>query len=141
MTPVLLVDDDADFRFLVRNALQDDPVDYSFYEVGSGEDALDFIRRLPPFEDRPRPALIYLDFELPGLSGLEVLQRLKSDDTTRDIPVVMLTALDGNAEKAAAARYGANSYFVKDADPASLIEAISRATEYWSKIHSRPRNS
>ncbi|RJP77062.1 MAG: response regulator [Candidatus Zixiibacteriota bacterium] len=138
MISILLVDDDEDCRLLVRDAIESANVKNDIYEVPTGEDALAFIRRLPPYQDMPRPGLVYLDIDMPGISGLEVLKTLKSEEETRDIPVVMMTALDDDKEKGEAANLGANSYCVKPTDPFQFIETVIKATDYWLTIHKSP---
>ncbi len=135
---ILLVDDDDDCRLLVRDAILSANVKNDVYEVPTGEDALAFVRREAPYEEVPRPGLIYLDIDMPGISGLEVLRQLKSDEETRDIPVVMMTALDDDKEKSEAANHGANSYCVKPTDPFQFIETVIKATDYWLTIHKSP---
>ncbi len=138
MITILLVDDDEDCRLLVRDAIQSANVRNEVYEVASGEDALAFVRQLPPYQEVPRPGLIYLDIDMPGINGLDVLKNLKGDAETRDIPIVMMTALDDDHEKMEAARYGANSYCVKPTDPFQFIETVIKATDYWLTIHKSP---
>lgn len=136
--PILLVDDDADFRLIIRDTIEGAHADGQIYEVASGEEALAFTHREPPFENAPRPGLIYLDIEMPGLNGVEVLRVLKTDERTKDIPVVMMTGIDDDGEKRKAALLGANSYCIKPADPNRLVETVYKATDYWLTIHKSP---
>jgi CheY-like chemotaxis protein len=138
MISILLVDDDEDCRLLVRDAIESANVKNDVFEVSNGEEALAFIRQLPPYEDAPRPGLVYLDIDMPQLNGLEVLRELKSDPDTKDIPVVMMTAIDDDKEKLEAAHHGANSYCVKPTDPIHFIETVIKATDYWLSIHKSP---
>jgi len=136
--PILLVDDDPDCRLIIRDTIENVGFAEQIFEVSSGEEALAFARREPPFENAPRAGLIYLDIEMPGLSGVEVLRILKSDEKTRDIPVVMMTAIDEEKEKRDSALYGANSYCVKPSNHNKLIETVIKATDYWLTIHQSP---
>jgi CheY-like chemotaxis protein len=138
MISILLVDDDEDCRLLVRDAIESANVKNDVFEVSNGEEALAFIRRLPPYDEAPRPGLVYLDIDMPHLNGLEVLRELKADADTKDIPVVMMTAIDDDKEKLEAARHGANSYCVKPTDPIHFIETVIKATDYWLSIHKSP---
>jgi CheY-like chemotaxis protein len=138
MISILLVDDDEDCRLLVRDAIESANVKNDVFEVSDGAQALAFIRRQLPYEEAPRPGLVYLDIDMPNLNGLEVLKELKSDADTKDIPVVMMTALDDDKEKLEAARLGANSYCVKPTDPFHFIETVIKATDYWLTIHKSP---
>ncbi len=135
---ILLVDDDDDCRLLVRDAIESANVKNEVFEVATGEEALAFVHRLPPFADKPRPGLIYLDIDMPGISGLDVLKQLKGEAETEDIPIVMMTAMDDDKEKVEAAHLGANSYCVKPTDPFQFIETVIKATDYWLTIHKSP---
>ena len=70
---ILLVDDDADCRFLIRDAIAECKVRNEVHEVSNGRAALDFLLRRAPYAQAPRPGLIFLDIEMPGLDGLETL--------------------------------------------------------------------
>jgi two-component system response regulator len=135
---ILLVDDDEDCRLMIRDAIEEAGVKNNIYEVSSGKEALDFIYRRGGYEDAPRPGLIYLDIDMPGISGQEVLRAIKSDERYKDIPVVMMTGLNDDREKLEAAKNGANSYTVKPSDPVEFMRTIIEATNYWIYIHQRP---
>jgi CheY-like chemotaxis protein len=128
---VLLVDDDPDCRHLFRDALGVGNIACALHEVASGPEALDFLRRQGTHADAPRPDLIYLDIEMPGASGYEVLGALKEDPRLRDIPVVMLTGLNSQADMNLAATRGADDFIVKPLDPAAFVDSVAKATSYW----------
>ncbi|MEW5806702.1 MAG: response regulator [Acidobacteriota bacterium] len=135
MIKILLVDDDEDCRLMFQDAVKDANIKNDIYEVGSGEEALDFVFKRGKYHDAPTPGLIYLDIDMPGMSGQEVLKRIKSDKMLHNIPIVMLTNLNDEKEKLAAAQNGANSYTVKSSDPLKFIATIIEATNYWLCIH------
>src|SRR5688500_13800355 len=97
---ILLVDDDPDCRLLVREAITECKILNSVHEVEDGKQALDFVFRRGKFADAPRPGLIYLDLEMPGLGGQEVLKEIKSSPQLKDIPVVMMTGVCDEAQMA-----------------------------------------
>ena len=132
---ILLVDDDEDCRLMFKDAIKDANIRNDIYEVNSGEEALDFIFKRGKYHDAPTPGLVYLDIDMPGISGQEVLKVLKSDERVHKIPVVMLTNLNDEKEKRTAAQNGANSYTVKSSDPLKFISTIIEATNYWLCIH------
>jgi CheY-like chemotaxis protein len=82
---ILVVEDDSSSRKLFTVALRQSG--YDIAQAATGRDALDQVRTI-------RPALIIMDLELPGIKGHEVMERLKADSSTRDIPVIVTTALD-----------------------------------------------
>ena len=90
---ILLVDDDVDCRMLIRDAICQSKVSNRVFEVSSGEEAMDFLHRRGQWSRAPRPGLIYLDIEMPGMDGQSVLKAIKADPDLRDIPVVMMTGV------------------------------------------------
>src|SRR5438067_9802617 len=90
---ILLVDDDPDCRMLIRDAISECKVSNDVHEVKNGLEAIAFLKRQREFASAPRPGLIYLDIEMPGMNGLDTLRRIKNDPELRDIPVVMMTGV------------------------------------------------
>jgi two-component system, response regulator len=85
------------------------------------------------------PRVILLDLNLPKVDGLEVLKRLKADERTRSLPVVVLTSSREEPDIAAAYRLGANSYIVKPVDFESFARAVSEVGLYWVLLNEQPR--
>jgi len=137
---ILLVDDDADCRLLIRDAIAECKVSNEVHEVNSGEEALEFLARRGKFANAPRPGLVYLDIEMPGINGLETLRRIKEQPVLQDIPVVMMTGVCGEAEMKRAAEYGANSYTLKPANAEQFLRTVVASTNYWLEIHQYPRH-
>jgi CheY-like chemotaxis protein len=135
---ILLVDDDADCRMLVRDAIAQCKVSNAVFEAANGREALDFLKRRGPFGDAPRPGLIYLDIEMPGLDGQATLKQIKSDPDLRDIPVVMMTGVSDERQMKQAADSGANSYTVKPASAEQFLRTVLQSTAYWLTIHQHP---
>jgi len=135
---ILLVDDDEDCRMLVRDAIQECKVANAIHEARNGREALDFLYRRTPHAGAPRPGLIYLDIEMPGMDGQSVLRAIKSDPELRDIPVVMMTGVSDEEQMAEAARNGANSYTLKPASAEQFIRTVLASTNYWLTIHQYP---
>ena len=135
---ILLVDDDPDCRMLIRDAIAECKVGNVVYEVGSGEEALQFLRRAGKHDAAPTPGLIYLDIEMPGINGLETLRQIRSDERLHEIPVVMMTGLCGEEQMRKAAEYGANSYTLKPANAEQFLQTVLASTNYWLRIHQYP---
>lgn len=138
--PILLVDDDADCRMLIRDAIADCRVGNQVYEVSSGEEALEFLGRSGRHARAPRPGLIYLDIEMPGIDGLETLRRIKAHRDLQDIPVVMMTGVCAEEQMKRAAEYGANSYTLKPANAEQFLRTVLQSTNYWLTIHQYPQH-
>jgi len=137
---ILLVDDDEDCRMLIRDAISECKVSNSVFEVANGQEALDFLRRRGEWAHAPRPGLIYMDIEMPGMNGLEALRAIKSDASLRDIPVVMMTGVSEEAQMRAAADAGANSYTIKPANAEQFLRTVLTSTNYWLTIHQTPKH-
>jgi CheY-like chemotaxis protein len=137
---ILLVDDDADCRLLLRDAISECKVSNRVIEVSSGEEALKVLAREGQYKDAPRPGLVFLDIEMPGIDGLETLRRIRQQKQLQDIPVVMMTGVSGEDEMKLAARYGANSYTLKPAIAEQFLKTVFESTNYWLTIHQYPQH-
>ena len=138
---ILLVEDNpADVELTLR-ALTSHHLANQLFVCRDGAEAIDFF-----FGDAPNalrdigviPRVILLDLNLPKVDGLEVLRRLKGDDRTRAIPVVVLTSSAEQPDIAAAYRLGANSYIVKPVDFEAFSRAVSDLGLYWLLVNRPP---
>jgi len=111
---ILLVEDNADDVELTRRALARAKVRNQIWTVNDGADALAFLRGQPPHHDAPRPDLVLLDLNLPGLDGRDVLLRIREDPQLRGLAVVVLTASDEEREHLAA--LAADAFLTKPVD-------------------------
>jgi CheY-like chemotaxis protein len=136
---ILLVDDDPDCRLLVRDAIFASRVRNEIFEASNAEEALRFLNHKAPFADAPRPGLIYLDVEMPGMDGIELLKKIKTDPNLRDISVVMMTGVSDERQMRAAAEAGANSYTIKPANAEQFLRTVADCTNYWLTIHQYPQ--
>jgi CheY-like chemotaxis protein len=136
---ILLVDDDEDCRQLIRDAIEQGKLDNPVYEVASGEEALAFLNRQGKFVDAPRPGLVYLDIEMPGMDGQATLKAIRRDPRFADIAVVMMTGVTDDAQKVKAMANGANSYTNKPTDALTFMHTVIQSTDYWLRIHQFPR--
>lgn len=136
---ILLVDDDPDCRMLIRDAIEQGKLDNPVCEVASGEEALRFLKREGEYRDAPRPGLVYLDIEMPGMNGQETLQAIRKDPRFSDICIVMMTGVTDDEQKRLAMSSGANSYTNKPTDALTFIATVIQSTNYWLRIHQFPR--
>jgi CheY-like chemotaxis protein len=135
---ILLVDDDIDCRMLIRDAISQSKVHNRVFEVANGKEAMEFLHRHGAWKNAPRPGLIYLDIEMPGMDGQAVLRAIKADPNLRDIPVVMMTGVSDETQMRQAAEAGANSYTIKPASAQQFLTTVLSSTNYWLTIHQYP---
>jgi CheY-like chemotaxis protein len=138
---ILLVDDDPDCRLLIRDAIEQGKLDNPVHEVSSGEEALAFLNRQGAYANAPRPGLIYLDIEMPGMDGQETLKAIRRDPRFADIAVVMMTGVTDDQQKREAMASGANSYTNKPTDALTFIHTVVQSTNYWLRIHQFPSSA
>jgi CheY-like chemotaxis protein len=137
---ILLAEDaDTDAEMIMR-ALRKMNAPTTFTRVRDGVEAIEFIFRQGSFSSRSnaQPKLVMLDLKMPRLGGLDVLRRLKTEDATKAIPVVMLTSSAEERDIVASYQFGANSYLVKPVNFASFTDMVSQAGWYWSALNRVP---
>lgn len=115
---IMVIDDEPAVHRLLQIILEDDG--YDIVGIESHEGTRDTV-------SKGRPDLIILDIMMPELSGFDVLHILKTDEETRDIPVVILTASNRREDREKAARLGAESFLTKPFQPAELLRVIRSA--------------
>jgi len=143
-TPVdiLIVEDNPNDAELAIRALKKSNLANHIFVTENGEEALDFIFSRGEFAERDKSKalkVIFLDLKLPKVSGLEVLKVLKSHESTKMLPVVIITSSKEDPDIQEAYALGANSYVVKPVDFDSFIHAISSTGLYWLLINVPPK--
>jgi CheY-like chemotaxis protein len=140
MQSILLVEDSQTDELLILRALRKanlaNPVDV----VRDGQQALDYLFCEGEFAGRKAalPAVVILDIGLPRFSGLDVLERLRADERTRLLPVVMLTSSDEDVDRLASYQRGANSFVRKPVGFAEFAETVSHLGIYWVATNDAP---
>ena len=131
---ILMVEDNPGDVRLTREALKGGKVWNQLHVVEDGVAALDFLYRRAPFQSAPRPDLILLDLNLPKMDGREVLSRIKSDDTLKTIPVVVLTTSQAEEDVVRAYRLNANCYVTKPVDLHQFNRIVQAIEEFWLTV-------
>lgn len=137
---ILLVEDNPDDVELALHALKRHKLANEVHVARDGAEALDFIFGAGDIGDRLRhhPRLVLLDLKLPKFDGLEVLERLKGDARSRNIPVVVLTSSNQEPDLKRAYELGANSYIVKPVDFEQFVDAVKQLGFYWLLLNHAP---
>lgn len=137
---ILLVEDNPDDEALTLRALRKNNIMNRVVVAHDGAEALDLLFGQGAFAGKPiaRPAVILLDLKLPKLDGLEVLRRIRLNETTRLYPVVILTSSREEQDLIASYSRGANSYIRKPVDFQQFLEAVRNLGLYWLLLNEPP---
>jgi CheY-like chemotaxis protein len=113
---VLIVDDDRFIRKLITTTLED-VTDFELHEASDGREAIDVARR-------ERPAIVFLDVDMPELDGIEACRQLRADETTGNATIVMLTAAQSDTVQGQAEEAGADLFLTKPFSPLDLLRLV-----------------
>ncbi len=131
---ILLVEDNSGDVELARNALESSRIVNRMHTVRDGEKALAYLRREPGYEDSVRPDLVLLDWNLPRLSGRDVLRAIKADSSLRRIPVVVLTTSSSERDVVRAYDGHANCFITKPIDIGQFFEVVNAIESFWLSV-------
>ena len=138
---ILLVEDNPDDEELTLLSLRKNNLAHEIVVVRDGVEAIEFLFGTGQYAGRDvsqSPTVILLDLKLPKLDGLGVLKRLRADDRTRNLPVVVLTSSSQDADVLASYNLGANSYVRKPVEFGAFVEAVSNLGLYWVLLNRPP---
>ncbi len=138
---ILLVEDNPDDELLAIRALKKNNIMNEVVVARDGTEALDYLFGTGAYSDRDTsvtPQVILLDLKLPKIDGLEVLRRLRNDERTKLLPVVVLTSSKEEKDLNESYRLGANSYIRKPVDFIQFTEAIKQLGLYWLVLNEAP---
>ena len=138
---ILLVEDNPYDAELTLRALKNQGLAHKLLTCPDGVEALDFLFGQGEYAGRnlaERPKVIFLDLELPRVSGLEVLQKVKSDDRTRTIPMVILTSSQEEQDITKSYDLGVNSYTVKPVEFDKFFQVVEELSLYWLTLNQVP---
>lgn len=139
MPQILLVEDNLGDAHLTEELLAGSPLRSDLHHVTDAESALDFLRRVGAYREAPRPDLILLDLNLPGMGGQTLLARLKDDEDLKTIPVVILTTSRSSEDVLQSHRLHANAYVVKPMSVDEFAGALRVLEQFWLSVALRPQ--
>jgi CheY-like chemotaxis protein len=138
---ILLVEDSRMDVELTLDAFREARLANTVHVASSGEQALDYLLGQGRYADRgafPLPDLILLDLKLPGISGHEVLKRIKSEPVIKRIPVIILTSSKEEGDRTLSYDNGANSYLLKPVSFEGFLAVVRQVGEYWLSLNVKP---
>ena len=139
---ILLVEDNPDDEELTIRAINKTSLELHIDVVRDGAEAIDYILRQGSYQERDIndvPHVILLDLKLPKLSGLEVLERLRQNEQTKYVPVIILTTSDEQSDLVESHKLGANSYIRKPVNFETFLDTVQRIGVYWTRDNIQPR--
>jgi|ERR1035437_4120429 two-component system response regulator len=139
---ILLVEDNPDDAKLTIRALKKNNLANKLHHVKDGQEALDFIFAEGIYSDREieiKPKVILLDLKMPKVDGVEVLRKIKGDERTKKIPVVVLTSSKEDPDIQTCYDLGANCYVVKPVDFEAFMNAVAELGLFWLLINQPPK--
>ena len=141
MKTILLVEDNPNDVVLTLRAFKKNNIENKIVVAGDGLEALDYLFRTGKYKDRDinsMPALILLDLKLPKMDGLKVLERIRDDERTKLLPVVILTSSNEEQDIISSYRMHSNSYIRKLVDFNKFVEAVQKLQSYWLVLNEQP---
>lgn len=140
-TTILLIEDNPDDVELTLHAFQKNHMANDVVVASDGAEGLDYLFGTGKYAGRDAkesPALILLDLQLPKIGGLEVLRKVREDERTKRIPVVIMTTSDEEEDIVNGYNGGANSYLRKPVDFTEFMNAVKQLEMYWMVLNTPP---
>ena len=138
---ILLVEDNKNDIELILREFKKYNLANKVLVVNDGQEALEYIFVTGPFSGRDikdKPKVIILDLKLPKIDGIEVLRRIKFDERTKMIPVVILTSSKEEKDAVESYRLGVNSYIIKPVEYEKFIKSVADLGLYWLLVNHPP---
>jgi CheY-like chemotaxis protein len=138
---ILLVEDNPDDEALTLRALRQNNIVNQVVVARDGQEALDYLFATGAYAGRDlatMPTLVLLDLRLPRLDGLEVLKRLRADERTRFLPVVVLTSSSEDVDRLRSYSLGVSSFVRKPVDFIEFVDAVRNLGMYWLMLNEPP---
>jgi len=138
---ILLVEDNPDDVKLTLRALKKSNIRNEVTVVGDGVEAMDYLFGTGKFAGRDTgtlPQVVLLDLKMPKMDGLEVLHRIRANERTKLLPVVILTTSSEDKDRVESYKLGANSYIRKPVDFNQFVDAVQQLGLYWLVLNEAP---
>jgi two-component system, chemotaxis family, response regulator Rcp1 len=137
---ILLVEDNPGDVRLTQEAFSDSRIPININVAMDGEEALAYLRRIPPYSDVTRPDMILLDLNIPKRDGREVLEEVKKDPFLHNIPVVVLTTSNAEQDIQKTYNLNVNAYINKPVDFDKFLDIVQKIEDFWLMTAILPTN-
>ncbi|MBI5815565.1 MAG: response regulator [Nitrospinae bacterium] len=137
---ILLAEDNPADQELTRRAFAEYKLKNELHIVNDGAEAMDFLKKRGkyPANSTPRPDIILLDINMPKMDGIQALKEIKSDNSLKLIPVVMLTTSSHERDVVSSYNLGANAFITKPVDFNMFVQALWEVNEFWLVVVTLP---
>ncbi|MES2588439.1 MAG: response regulator [Bacteroidota bacterium] len=139
---IVLVEDNLNDAEMITRVLKKNCLTNKIIHLKDGAEAIDFIFAEGEYSSRniaDTPRVIFLDLKMPRISGIEVLKKIKSDERTKQIPIVVLTSSKEDPDIKTCFELGANSYVVKPVQFEKFVSAVAELGMYWTVLNQPPK--
>jgi len=140
--PILMAEDSEDDIIATKRAWKKNNINNPLYIVKDGEECLDYLFRKNQYSDpekSPRPGILLLDINMPKLDGHGVLKAVRENESTKNLPVIMLTTSKGEEDKIKGYNKNVNAYIIKPVGFDNFSEAIKRIELFWQLVELPPK--
>jgi two-component system, chemotaxis family, response regulator Rcp1 len=135
---ILVVEDSAGDVELIRTGFKQSTVAHNLYVAPDGFAAMDFLLKAGEFKNTPKPDLVILDINLPGMNGHEVLAKIRSNEEIKKTPVIILSSSSSKTDVEQSYKMNVNSYVTKPMELQDFLVAIKSIESFWLSIAELP---
>jgi two-component system, chemotaxis family, response regulator Rcp1 len=135
---ILVIEDSPGDVELIKTGFKQSPVEHHLYVVPDGYSAIEFLLKEGAQSDTPRPDLVILDINLPGMTGHEVLAKIRATESIKKTPVIILSSSSNKTDIEQSYKMNVNSYVTKPMDLQDFLMAIKSIESFWLSIAELP---